>query len=304
MTRKLSTILISLIFLLILYVFITKFDFISSTIENFLYSLNKEKIIIEEPNNYERDYKYQTFSMTDDFEPDSITDIKNIFYTILNNGWNNFTFYCSSEYENCSEDVKEVANDEEFISLLNNYVNPFNSFINFNTLITGDKVVYITIDKLYNEIDITDTNNKLDEIFSSLNINKNNYNKSDIKRLHDYLIAHTIYNKNYVEGDYSSPSNKATGALLEGEAVCSGYADAFALILDRLGIRNFKVSSENHIWNVIYIDNSWLHIDSTWDDDENNINNRDNFYMITTKKLYELDTLEHTFDKDNYLELN
>lgn len=69
--------------------------------------------------------------------------------------------------------------------------------------------------------------------------------------------------------------------------VCSGYADAFALILDRLGIRNFKVSSENHIWNVVYIDNGWLHIDSTWDDDENNINNRDNFYMINTKKLYE-----------------
>lgn len=102
MTRKLSTILVSLIFLLILYVFITKFDFIASTIENFLYSLNKERIVIEEPNDYERDYNFQTFTMTDDFELDSITDIKNIFYTILNNGWNNFTFYCSSEYENCS----------------------------------------------------------------------------------------------------------------------------------------------------------------------------------------------------------
>lgn len=304
MTRKLIIILLSITFFLILYIFIIKFDVIALTIEDFIYNLGRDTVVVPESNEYKRDYTYETFVMTSDYEPDSINDIKEIFYTVLNNGWDSFTFYCPSKYENCSSDVRDVANDEKFITLLNNYVSPYNSFINFNTLITGNKTVYVTVDKLYNEVDIKNSEDKLNEIFSTLNIKKDNYKISDIKRLHDYMLTHTVYNKNYIEGDYFSPSNKATGVFIEGEAVCSGYADAFALMMDKIGISNFKVSSENHVWNVISVNNKWLHIDATWDDDENNIHNRDNFYMITTDKLYELDTVEHTFDKESYLELN
>ena len=40
--------------------------------------------------------------------------------------------------------------------------------------------------------------------------------------------------------------------------------------MDILNIPNFKVSSKEHIWNVIYYNNAWYHIDVTWDDDEIN----------------------------------
>ena len=43
-------------------------------------------------------------------------------------------------------------------------------------------------------------------------------------------------------------------------------------MLDRLSIPNFKVTSEEHVWNVIYYNGKWTHIDATWDDDEINKN--------------------------------
>ena len=76
-----------------------------------------------------------------------------------------------------------------------------------------------------------------------------------------------------------------------------------AIILDEFNIPNFKVSSADHVWNVVYINNKWLHVDTTWDDDEVNRYNRNNFFLIDTNKLYELDTSEHTFNKEYYKEL-
>ena len=74
-------------------------------------------------------------------------------------------------------------------------------------------------------------------------------------------------------------------------------------MMDKLNIPNFKVSTIDHVWNVIYFENKWQHIDVTWDDDEVNNNNYYNFFMIDTNDLLKKDTLKHSFDRDTYLEL-
>ena len=33
-----------------------------------------------------------------------------------------------------------------------------------------------------------------------------------------------------------------------------------------LSLDNTRVSTNNHIWNVVNINNNWYHIDLTWDD--------------------------------------
>lgn len=304
MTKKLVCILIILIVLIITYVFAVKYDTIMSYISNFISTTFEEKVVVSEANEYKRNYQYISVSETSNFIPSNKEDIKKIFYTILNNGWESFTFYCPNEYASCTSDVSEITNDNEFISLINNYVSPFNAFYNFNTLITNNKSVYITIDKLYKKEDIEVINEKLDAIIRLLNIDKNNVKVSDIETLHNYILNNTMYDKEYDDSNYFSTSNKANGVLVEGKAVCSGYADAFALMMDKLNIRNYKVSSEDHVWNVIYVNNKWVHVDTTWDDDEYNINNRKNFFMVSTNELYDLDTSEHTFNKDLYLDFN
>ncbi len=249
-----------------------------------------------------RVYNYLTVHETDNFKPKNINDIKNIYYTVLNNGWNEFTFYCPNDYENCSNDVRTIIKDKDYLSLINNFVSPYNSYKNINTQITNDKEVYIKIDKLYTNEDIYKVNNKLNEIFKELNINKNNYSLNDIKRLHDYLIQNITYDKDYKDGD-TTISNKSTGALFNKIALCSGYSDTLSLMLDMLEIPNFRVSNNEHIWNVIKFNNEWRHIDVTWDDDEINKNNNYNFYYLSTNELLTIDNDTHSFKRELYLEL-
>ena len=92
-----------------------------------------------------------------------------------------------------------------------------------------------------------------------------------VKFIHDYLIDNIEY-----ETTISEPNiYNIYGALINGRAVCEGYARSFKYILDDLGIPcivacgiavNSSGESENHAWNYVQIDGSWYAVDSTWDD--------------------------------------
>ena len=276
-TEKLLYTLIFIIISFIVFLFIQNFNKISNNMEEFISNMKEPKINI--PNDktiYNRKYTYKTVHETDNFIPKNIDDLKNIYYTILNKGWDEFTFYCDKEYESCADDVRNIANDSEYINLINNYVSPFNSYKKYNTVITNNNEINVSIEKLYTKDEIDKINNKLDNIFNDLSIN-NTINSNNIKKLHDYLIDNIKYDEQYKENNRESISNKAYGALFNGVALCSGYTDTFALMLDRLSIPNFKVTSSEHVWNVIYYNGKWTHIDATWDDDEVNKNNQHNF---------------------------
>ena len=70
----------------------------------------------------------------------------------------------------------------------------------------------------------------------------------------------------------------AYGCLVNGRAVCHGYAYAFhALMLD-LGIQEKFIASANynHIWNLVKVGDRWYHVDVTWNDCQN-----DNEYLLS-----------------------
>ena len=78
-----------------------------------------------------------------------------------------------------------------------------------------------------------------------------------------------------------------------------------ALFLDKMGIKNYKISSSSHIWNLVYIDGDWKHLDLTWDDPvlvngENAIT--DIFFLISTDELYSKNTSQHIFDENVFSE--
>ena len=197
MTNKLIKILFLLIFVLTLYVFISQYDVIKKSISNMYNTLTEKVELPEEVSKYKRNYNYITFKHTDNFKPSTKEDLINILYTILDNGWTEFTFYCPKDYENCSNDLSKITKDENIISLMNNYVHPYNSYINFNTMISGNKEVYVKIDKLYEQEDIDKLNIKIDSIIKYLNITSP-INKNDIKKIHDYIIKQTTYDKNFI----------------------------------------------------------------------------------------------------------
>ena len=137
-----------------------------------------------------------------------------------------------------------------------------------------------------------------------------NYDK--IKTIHDYIINNTVYDN--IKGDFVLgksntdsiyKSHKAYGPLLQGYAICSGYSDAMAIFLNKMGIPNYKISSNNHVWNLVYLDNQWLHLDLTWDDPivstgENKITH--NFFLIDDNALKEKNTEQHQYDTNIYKE--
>ena len=78
--------------------------------------------------------------------------------------------------------------------------------------------------------------------------------------LHDYLTKHAIFG-------YGNHQQVASGVLLMGQGVCESYARAYKLLLDAVGIENALETGEEHIWNMVKLDDGqWYHVDVTWDD--------------------------------------
>lgn len=306
MTR--TKIFICIIMLLIVgicsYLFINDYNGSFTKLNEFLKKANNENtIVIPSITNNKRYYSFNTVKETNNFVPKNADDIKDILYTILNNGWDNFTFYCPKEYEECIDDVKKLTNNSDYINIINNYVSQYNTYERYNTYIV-DNTVNVRIDKLYTESEIIAVDTKIQAILSELKINKENVKIDDLKNIHNYLVKHITYDTDYELNGTQDVSSKAYGALANNKALCGGYTDTFSLILDKLNIPNFKVASKNHIWNVIYFYNQWTHVDVTWDDDEQNKNNNYNFFMVTTDELLKKDKKEHNFKLDLYQELN
>lgn len=305
--KKFLTILI-LIGCLVL-TFLYKEQIISFIYDNFIY---KKELVIPDKNNYYLDYDFKYVKNTDDFDPDNKQELMNIFYTILNSGWSEFTFYCSDEYNTCADDIDFIINDNDILPTINNYVHPFNSYKTFSISVNELGRVLVKVDKLYNENDIILIENKVNAIIEET-ISSTTSTKDKITKIHDYIINNTKYDEEKIHTvindikEYKYKSNIAYGPLINGISICGGYTDAMSIILHKLGIMNFKISNENHVWNAVNLDNKWLNVDLTWDDPTNDRNIdmlQHNFFLITTDELLKIDTKEHTFNKDLYPLIN
>ena len=268
---------------------------------------NNHELIILDSNKYKKDFSYDFVQVSTDYVPYSYHDIVNIFYNIINNGWNSFTFYCPVEYEECIGDIKSISNNDTLLTEVNNYANPFNSFESIETLYDDTGEVTVTLKKTYSSDDIALINQKIDEMFAKV-IKDDMSLKDKLLAAHDYIVNNTKYDteKNN-NGSSKYHSNTAYGVFLEGYATCNGYADAYALVLDRLGVKNYRIASDNHIWNAVYINDNWLHLDLTWDDpvSEDGVNYLyHKYFLINNEQLRgeDKDLTDHIFDSSVYLE--
>lgn len=297
--RKIGNLIISLLFIFILMTIYFNYDKISLNFKNLITKNNEIKL--SDSNEYKRNYDYKRFSNEEDYIPYSINDIENIFYNILNNGWDEFVFYCPSEYKTCTTDVEKISSNSTIMSKISGYVSPYNAHQTINTTISSYGEVYVNISKKYSKEEIETINNKITEIYDSLNLKEKSIEEK-IKLFHDYLIKNTTYDEVFANNKKSVyNSTKANGALIDHYAVCGGYSDALAIFLDYINVPNIIITNENHAWNLVSYDDYYLHIDPTWNDTE--IERFDyEFYMINTNKLLKLDSTEHTFDRNFFIE--
>ena len=74
------------------------------------------------------------------------------------------------------------------------------------------------------------------------------------------------------------------------------------IFLTRFNLPNIKVASENHIWNLVQLDQQWYHLDVTWDDPitvSGNDTIEYSFFLIDASKLYVIDIDQHQHDFDS-----
>ncbi len=315
-------IIFPIICLIIIAVLAYKSDDITSFIANKVTS--GPTIVVPQNNPYAKNDSYQFVQLTDKFTPYSYQDLKNIFFTVINNGWESFTFYCPSEYKECLNDAENLRNDKLTLTYINDFVHPYNSFASLKTSVASNGEIIITPNYLYTEEQIIKIENKIDEIINNADVLKKSAatKKEIIRYFHNYLINHTKYDViRGQDGTSQYQSHIAYGPLLEGYAICNGYADAMSIILNKLGFKNYKIATpaENisgseygHIWNAVLVDNQWLHLDLTWDDPVATDGNDYLFFkyfLIDNEKLKKADSgnvkiEEHNFDDTVYLEFN
>lgn len=100
------------------------------------------------------------------------------------------------------------------------------------------------------------------------------------KNLHDRLCETVVY----TDDESTDEDDTAIGAILNGQANCDGYSDAYYLVgsLAGLNVRcqhgdckekglGGAFSHETHMWNLLELDGTWRLVDVTWDDSEDGI---------------------------------
>lgn len=118
-----------------------------------------------------------------------------------------------------------------------------------------------------------------------------------IKYIHDYIVLNCTYD---AEG---ANNQSAYGALIDGKAVCEGYAKAMAYLCNKAGIECMLVTGyaggDAHMWNMVKYNGNWYHIDATWDDPAKMIDGTEyvkyNYFNLTTSQI----RLDHKIIPDN-----
>ena len=105
---------------------------------------------------------------------------------------------------------------------------------------------------------------------------------SDLEKalyINDYLARNCEY-------DMTLSKHTAYDALVNGTAVCQGYALAFLDLAHELGLSCEIVSSKslNHAWDMVKIGNSYYNVDVTWNDPVNDMlgRARHQFFLKST----------------------
>ncbi len=89
--------------------------------------------------------------------------------------------------------------------------------------------------------------------------------REKVEYLNDYLCTLLTYDRKSTAG-VTRTFAPHTGEL---EAACGSYAKAFKFLCSAADIPCITISTTNHTWNLVYVDNQWLHVDVAYNDHNN-----------------------------------
>lgn len=140
--------------------------------------------------------------------------------------------------------------------------------------------------------------NEIIDLLEQVDDNLSDYSKELLA--HDYVVNRCQYGY----GDDENDAYTTYGALVDGFAVCDGYSQSFALLLDCMGVKNELVVGyglkELHAWNQVCIEGQWYNVDCTWDDSdvEQSLDPVHTYFNVDDINM----AYEHSWDRELYNE--
>lgn len=135
--------------------------------------------------------------------------------------------------------------------------------------------------------------NKVENILNKIITHDMNIHEK-VKAVNDWIVLNSEY-------DTSLSNYSPYDLLFKGTAVCNGYALLAYEMLNQLNIPVKLITGtskgQNHIWNLVKLDNYWFHLDTTWNDpipDKESIVFYD-YYLLSDKEM----RIDHVFNNDS-----
>lgn len=244
----------------------TNVDTTTIQIDKYLYNQldNESKIIYQAFEKNKENMKSGTYQV----------EFGNQFSSVLSqtNGQDKLADYYQSAIEAYTYDNPDVF-----------YLSPNKMYLNIESTTRGNNVTYnvfmnqgssnsnYLIDEFSSKAEVDRALNEIENIKNNILANRTGNTYQDIRLVHDYLVDNIEYDSSIsLQNIYN-----IYGALVNGKAVCEGYARSFKYLMDELGIpcvlvigtgTNSEGQTEDHAWNYVEVNGSWYAIDTTWDD--------------------------------------
>lgn len=214
-----------------------------------------------------------------------------------------------SGFESSVELTEGVISKDDigaFISMLTSAC-PYIDYIGsqYTICIDGDGYVTsveVTYDKTAEEAQAEKEklDEKVGEILAGIEQGWSDYDK--VLYFHDSIILGCTYD------DTADEPYSAYGCLVDGRAVCEGYAKAMQILCTKAGIKCIPVAGkaydggtvQPHLWNKVMIDGEWTNMDLTWDDPVTDAGEdyiRYDYFGITDAECAK----DHTADDNKFL---
>lgn len=179
--------------------------------------------------------------------------------------------------DNKIKDVTPLSklNKLDYINLSNNFVQ------DVSPLFVLPEDTDIDIWDVPNRQELVEMHDKLKEIINAITTaDMTDYQKE--LAIHDYIVIHTKYDSVTHDSGYKKYGDRVGSSwsvIMKNVGVCQGYAEGFKALMDYAGIECITVggtagdvyNSEGggHAWNIVKIDGTYYHVDTTWDDPGN-----------------------------------
>ena len=90
-----------------------------------------------------------------------------------------------------------------------------------------------------------------------------------VKMIHDLIVQKVDYNTDIYGNSFNEDTaytQSVYSVFCMDKTVCAGYAQAFEMMCNGVGVDCIAVTSDDHEWNKVRINDSWYNVDCTWAD--------------------------------------